>query len=62
MKRIVITSSTAAVITNDLEEARTFNEADWNERVIKQVEEGGSSVHFFLFYRASKILAEKGKF
>ncbi|TEB26681.1 D-lactaldehyde dehydrogenase [Coprinellus micaceus] len=59
VKRVVITSSTAAVVTNDLEEARTFTEADWNERVIKQVEEGGSNVHFFLFYRASKILAEK---
>ncbi|RXW15439.1 hypothetical protein EST38_g10412 [Candolleomyces aberdarensis] len=58
IKRIVITSSCAAVMTNT-PEARTFSEADWNELSIKETREQGRQALPMTKYRASKTLAEK---
>ncbi|KAF6758994.1 D-lactaldehyde dehydrogenase [Ephemerocybe angulata] len=58
LKRIVITSSCAAVITVQAE-ARTFSEEDWNELSIKQTEELGRKADAMTKYRASKTLAER---
>ena len=58
VKRIVITSSTAAVIT-PRPGSSTFSEVDWNQASIKEVEELGMDAHPMAIYRASKTLAEK---
>ncbi|RXW23016.1 hypothetical protein EST38_g2831 [Candolleomyces aberdarensis] len=59
IKRIVITSSCAAVSTV-APEARTFSEADWNEITINEIREQGQQASRTTKYRASKTLAEKG--
>ncbi|KAJ2922034.1 hypothetical protein H1R20_g15066, partial [Candolleomyces eurysporus] len=58
IKRIVITSSCAAVITVT-PEVRTFSEADWNELSINETREQGRQAPPMTKYRASKTLAEK---
>ncbi|KAI0076359.1 NAD-P-binding protein [Panus rudis PR-1116 ss-1] len=59
VKRVVVTSSVAAVFTVGLPEERTFSEKDWNERSIKEVEEKGKQANAGDKYCASKTLAEK---
>ncbi|KAF8880894.1 hypothetical protein CPB84DRAFT_1851708 [Gymnopilus junonius] len=60
VKRIVITSS-AAAITVILPEPKEFSEKDWADSVVKEVEElGAKDDTTARVYRASKTLAEKG--
>ncbi|KAJ3517048.1 hypothetical protein NLJ89_g749 [Agrocybe chaxingu] len=59
VNRIVITSSTAAIMTPNLSEPRVFSEKDWNEASPKEVEELGSKAAGTTVYRASKSLAER---
>ncbi|KZT23515.1 D-lactaldehyde dehydrogenase [Neolentinus lepideus HHB14362 ss-1] len=58
VKRIVVTSSTAAVM-EVLTSPRKFSEIDWNQQALKEVEEKGRDALLMDKYRASKILAEK---
>ncbi|KAJ3521179.1 hypothetical protein NM688_g9052 [Phlebia brevispora] len=58
VKRVVITSSTAAVLTQD-PNPRVFSEDNWNERSIGEVETKGREAAPFDKYRASKTLAER---
>lgn len=58
VKRIVITSSCASVLTPDGVQ-RVYSEADWNEYSVKQVETKGSQAPGHEIYRASKTLAER---
>ncbi|EFI28545.1 D-lactaldehyde dehydrogenase [Coprinopsis cinerea okayama7 len=58
VKRIVITSSVAAILT-DTTAPSTFSERDWNEASIKEMEEKGREAAPMAKYRASKTLAEK---
>jgi hypothetical protein len=59
VKRIVITSSVAAVMA-DLPEPKLFTADDWNEQAIQAVEKEGKAASGFHKYCASKTLAEKG--
>ncbi|OSD07835.1 NAD(P)-binding protein [Trametes coccinea BRFM310] len=58
VKRIVITSSCAAVITPS-EEPRVFDESDWNELSLQEVTEKGRAASGHMKYCASKVLAER---
>ncbi|PPQ64056.1 hypothetical protein CVT24_008869 [Panaeolus cyanescens] len=58
VKRIVVTSSIAAVITPSSQPSR-FSEADWNEASVREVEEKGGNAAPIEIYRASKTLAER---
>ncbi|CDO69083.1 hypothetical protein BN946_scf184992.g32 [Trametes cinnabarina] len=58
VKRVVITSSTAAVLT-PASEPHVFSEADWNEASIQEVKEKGRDAGGAAKYRASKTLAER---
>ncbi|EFI27543.1 D-lactaldehyde dehydrogenase [Coprinopsis cinerea okayama7 len=58
IKRIVITSSCAAIVDN-FPHPMTFNEDHWNEGGIKEVEEKGKDASRNAKYRASKVLSEK---
>ncbi|KAF9489182.1 NAD(P)-binding protein [Pleurotus eryngii] len=57
LKRVVITSSTAAVL-EVLPEPKVFSELNWNRQAVRLVEEQGRSPANFIKYRASKVLAE----
>ncbi|CAA7267197.1 unnamed protein product [Cyclocybe aegerita] len=59
VRRIVVTSSTATIITPDLTAARVFSEEDWNEACPKEVKELGAKARGVSIYRASKVLAER---
>ncbi|OCH86574.1 NAD(P)-binding protein [Obba rivulosa] len=61
VKRIVITSSTAAVV-RPTEKPTVFDEKDWNEFAISVVKEQGRQAPNKLKYFASKTLAEKAAF
>lgn len=58
LKRIVVTSSVAAVLTV-LPNPPVFTEEDWNEQAEKEVEEKGVDAQPANKYRASKTLAER---
>ncbi|KAF4623189.1 hypothetical protein D9613_001339 [Agrocybe pediades] len=58
VKRIVVTSSTAAVMEPPTQPTQ-FSELNWNESAPKEVEEKGSNAAPMTIYRASKALAEK---
>ncbi|KAF9042284.1 hypothetical protein BJ165DRAFT_262532 [Panaeolus papilionaceus] len=58
VKRIIITSSIAAVITPSSQPSR-FSETDWNEFSVKEVQEKGDKAAPIEIYRASKTLAER---
>lgn len=60
LKRIVLTASTATIITPDAPPPATFDETCWNEASVKEVEEKGKNANPREVYRASKVLAEKG--
>lgn len=59
VKRVVITSSCSAVLTEDPEHVRTFSENDWNDKAVKDVEENGRNARPVDMYHASKTLAER---
>jgi nucleoside-diphosphate-sugar epimerase len=61
VKRIVITSSAAAV-WSFLPHDKVFTEADFNEQAIEVVEKEGRKANGMDKYAASKTLAEKGVF
>ena len=58
LRRIVITSSSKAIIGPD--NGRTYTEDDWADYVVKEVEEKGRDVTLEYIYDASKLLAERG--
>ncbi|KAI0260554.1 D-lactaldehyde dehydrogenase [Gloeopeniophorella convolvens] len=58
VKRVVITSSVAAVLRVTTEPA-TFDESSWNEPAIQEINEKGAASPPWTIYRASKTLAEK---
>ncbi|KAF9457365.1 hypothetical protein BDZ94DRAFT_1273374 [Collybia nuda] len=58
VKRIVVTSSCAAVLTIS-KEPRIFTEENWNEQATKEIEEKGRNAMNISKYRASKTLAER---
>lgn len=60
VKRIVITSSVAAIMYS-LPEHKVFTELDVNEQGIQTVEKEGREASGMAKYSASKTLAEKGK-
>ena len=57
MKRVVITSSVAAVTVQD---EGLFDETSWNESSPKEIREKGRAASVVDKYCASKALAEKG--
>lgn len=61
MKRVVVTSSCAAVLQVE-PEPKTFSELDWNQQAPKEVAELGRAAPAITKYRASKTLAERGVF
>ncbi|KAJ7342555.1 hypothetical protein DFH08DRAFT_874511 [Mycena albidolilacea] len=58
VKRVVLTSSTAAVLQDD-SEPKTFSELDWNEQVLQQISEKGSVASGHTKYRAAKVRGER---
>ncbi|KAJ7064076.1 D-lactaldehyde dehydrogenase [Mycena amicta] len=58
VKRIVVTSSVAAVL-NVSDKPQTLNESNWNEQAVQEVEEKGRDASAASKYRASKMLAER---
>ncbi|KAK7472052.1 hypothetical protein VKT23_000163 [Stygiomarasmius scandens] len=58
IKRIVITSSGAAILRVE-PQPTLFSEENWNEQSPKDIEEQGRSAPAITKYRASKALAEK---
>ncbi|KAJ7731808.1 NAD-P-binding protein [Mycena maculata] len=58
VKRVVVTSSTAAVI-NSSPEPQVLSELNWNDHDVKEVEEKGRAAAPGVKYRASKSLAER---
>nr|GAT52696.1 D-lactaldehyde dehydrogenase [Mycena chlorophos] len=60
VKRVVVTSSAAAVVGNHFTQAvTTLSETDWNDDSVKLVEEQGREAPNGDKYRASKTLAER---
>lgn len=61
VRRVVITSSCSAVLTEDFTgtTARTFNEGNWNQFAIDDVAEHGRDAPQVQKYHASKALAER---
>ena len=59
LKRVVYTSSTAAVINTPY--TGMFDETSWNEGIIAEIHEKGKAASQLGKYRASKTLAEKGE-
>jgi len=59
VKRVVITSSTAAVIDPNAKLPNTFSEKDWNIGSGERIKEKGREATQLDKYRASKALAEK---
>jgi nucleoside-diphosphate-sugar epimerase len=60
IKRVVVTSSLAAV-TSDTKTPRVYTEEDWNDATVKVVEEKGAEAGVGAVYSASKVLAERGQ-
>lgn len=58
VKRIVVTSSCAAVYTVQSEPG-TWSESDWNDKALEQLESQGKNAETMVMYRASKVLAER---
>lgn len=58
VKRIVFTSSCAAVFTY-LPEARVFTEKDWHDVAVKECQKKGKGTSGALIYSASKVLSER---
>ncbi|KAJ7142305.1 NAD-P-binding protein [Mycena epipterygia] len=58
VKRVVVTSSTAAVM-NVSEDKEPLNEKNWNDQAVEEVQEKGPKASGAAKYRASKTLAER---
>ncbi|KAJ7813659.1 D-lactaldehyde dehydrogenase [Mycena olivaceomarginata] len=58
VKRVVVTSSTAAVL-HDSPTPKVFSEADWDDQAVEEVEKKGRAASNAHKYRASKTLAER---
>ncbi|KAK6995939.1 D-lactaldehyde dehydrogenase [Favolaschia claudopus] len=58
VKRIVVTSSTAAVL-HDEPTPQIFTEADWDDQAVENVQRDGRNASNVHKYRASKTLAER---
>ncbi|WWD19047.1 hypothetical protein CI109_103505 [Kwoniella shandongensis] len=59
VKRVVVTSSVAAIMSTDITPPHTFTEADWNPVSLKVCAEKGRDADGANKYRASKTLAEQ---
>lgn len=59
IKRIVVTSSTAAVVQRTDPEGTLYNDKSWNDAAVSAVEEQGPKSHPGDMYCASKTLAER---
>ncbi|KAF8953556.1 D-lactaldehyde dehydrogenase [Flammula alnicola] len=59
IKRVVVTSSIAAVVSMVTGSPRTFDEKDWGDEFVKTVEEQGKMSPTIVKYAASKTLAAK---
>ncbi|WOO83831.1 Ketoreductase azaE [Vanrija pseudolonga] len=59
VKRVVITSSVAAILDDDIPKPHTYEEDHWNEYSVREVKEKGRNATNGDKYRASKTLAEK---
>ncbi|KAF6742236.1 D-lactaldehyde dehydrogenase [Ephemerocybe angulata] len=59
LKRVVITSSGAAIYTPNPSVPTTFSEKDWNDASIAVVQEQGRDASLIDKYRASKVKAER---
>ncbi|TIB75358.1 hypothetical protein E3Q23_00709 [Wallemia mellicola] len=59
VRRVILTSSVAAVVNPEPHTPRMFTEEDWNEHSAKECEEMGINARAQSKYRASKTLAEK---
>ncbi|EKM52532.1 uncharacterized protein PHACADRAFT_149258 [Phanerochaete carnosa HHB-10118-sp] len=59
VKRVVVTSSCSAVLTVDPNHERWYNEKNWNEQSICEVEAKGRNASNVDKYHASKSLAER---
>ncbi|KAJ7189651.1 hypothetical protein GGX14DRAFT_484545 [Mycena pura] len=58
VKRVVVTSSTAAVLTVS-DQPQLLSEVNWNDQAPREVEEKGRAASGAAKYRASKVLAER---
>lgn len=58
VKRVVVTSSVAAIL-NTLPNPTVFTEEDWNTTAVEDCEKNGKNASPFSKYRASKTLAER---
>ena len=58
LKRIIITSSCAAVYTVQPSPG-CWSESDWNDAALEQVKAQGKNADAMVKYRASKVLAER---
>jgi len=58
VRRVVVTSSVAAILST-VTEPTVFTEADWNDESPKEIEEHGAKASAVHKYRASKSLAER---
>ncbi|TFK96039.1 NAD-binding protein, partial [Pterulicium gracile] len=59
LKRIIYTSSFAAIFSRISPDPKTFSEADWNEQCLRTIAEQGAAASGSDKYKASKTLAEK---
>ncbi|RSH83542.1 methylglyoxal reductase (NADPH-dependent) gre2 [Apiotrichum porosum] len=59
VKRVVVTSSCAAIINDNVTKPHCFTEADWNTTSVHECETLGRNASATAKYRASKTLAEK---
>ncbi|KAG8973228.1 methylglyoxal reductase (NADPH-dependent) gre2 [Tulasnella sp. 425] len=59
VKRVVVTSSTSALVHPTTQAPRTFTEADWNDESVRVVREKGVAASGGDKYAASKALAER---
>ena len=48
-------------MTDEMERTGIVNEDDWNDKNVNDVREKGREADMFTKYRASKVLAEKGR-
>lgn len=58
VQRVVVTSSTAAILEIP-KEPKVLNETNWNNQAVKETEEKGREADSGSKYQASKVLAER---
>lgn len=62
VKRIIITSSCAAIIEDSRDPVQIWDESNWGDVWVEKTKAQGSDAPYMFKYRASKTLAERGKF